>query len=59
MHMMQTDDADLPADDLDILMKVFSTAGNDRAIEIYAMSAHTEAHHSFVRALVATHKVAL
>ncbi|KAG1822503.1 uncharacterized protein BJ212DRAFT_1476929 [Suillus subaureus] len=57
IHMMQTEVTDLPADDLGILMKVFFTASNDWVIEIYAMSAHTEAHYSFVKALVTTHKI--
>lgn len=56
---MDTEDTDLPADDLGMLMKIFSTASNDWMIEIYAMSIHTEAYRSFIKTLVATHSTVL
>lgn len=59
IHLMDTEDTDLPADDLGMLMKIFSTASNDWMIEIYAMSIHTEAYRSFIKTLVATHSTVL
>ncbi|KAG1746911.1 hypothetical protein EDB19DRAFT_1905737 [Suillus lakei] len=59
MHIMQTEDADMPAEDLGILMTIFSAVDSDRTMAIYAMSSHTEAHRSFIRGLVAAHKAAL
>ncbi|KAG1719482.1 hypothetical protein EDB19DRAFT_1971916 [Suillus lakei] len=59
MHIMQTEDADMPVEDLGILMTIFSAVDSDRTMAIYAMSSHTEARRSFIRGLVATHKAAL
>ncbi|KAG1753365.1 hypothetical protein EDB19DRAFT_1979111 [Suillus lakei] len=59
MHIMQTEDADMPAEDLGILMTIFSAVDSDRTMAIYAMSSHTEAHCSFIRGLAAAHKAAL
>jgi hypothetical protein len=56
MHIMDTEDADLPAEDLGMLMMVFSNAGNERAMEIYIQSRRIEVRRAYIKSLIADHK---
>jgi hypothetical protein len=52
MHIMHTEDADLPADDLGILMVIFGDDAEGRTTEIYSRSPHPEARRAFVKTLI-------
>ena len=55
MHIMQTEDADLPADDLGTLMAIFSADANGRVTEVYSRSSHHDARRAYVRTLISTY----
>ena len=58
MTIMQTDDADLPPDDMGLLMTIFSAAGNERVTQVYVQSPHAEARRAYIKYLINAHRVA-
>ncbi|OJA17726.1 hypothetical protein AZE42_04797 [Rhizopogon vesiculosus] len=56
MHVLNTEDADLPADEQAALMMIFSDVRNERAMEIYIGSAHVDvvARRIYIKNLIAT-----
>jgi len=59
MHIMHTEDAELPSDELGMLMTIFSAAGSERAMEIYVQSPHAEARCAYIKYLITSHNVLL
>ena len=59
MHIMHTEDAELPADELGMLMTIFSAANSERAMEIYVQSPYIEACRAYIKHLITTHNILL
>jgi len=58
MTIMQTNDADLPPNDMGLLMTIFSAAGNERVTQVYVQSPHAEARRAYIKYLINAHRVA-
>jgi hypothetical protein len=55
MHVLNTEDADLPIDERVALMMIFSDVGNERAMEVYIESLHIKGRHIYIKNLIASH----
>jgi hypothetical protein len=57
IHVLCTEDADLPVDQIAALMMIFSDVSNERAMEMYIGSTHlpVEARRAYIKGLIATH----
>jgi len=57
MHVLFTEDSDLPADEQAALMMIFSDVSNERAMEIYIGSTHLQvgARRAYIKNLITTH----